>query len=176
LGQSQAICRLDRQADGQALSAIDRDGMGVRRPRGNANAVFVGRRDRYGNASCNGCGQDRPDTNLVGRIRPLWALVRARVNAFGLYDMHGSVLEWVEDCYHDRRLASRRGRFICRASPGASSGANVKLGAFGERHQPDALVVRVTNRHCFVSANQLIAVSECHRQTLSLSQSNAGLA
>jgi formylglycine-generating enzyme required for sulfatase activity len=34
----------------------------------------------------------RQKTQEVGSFRP---------NAFGVYDMHGNVWEWVEDCYHD---------------------------------------------------------------------------
>ena len=47
-----------------------------------------------GNANCNGCGSqwDNKQTAPVGSFAP---------NAFGLYDMHGNVWEWVEDCFHD---------------------------------------------------------------------------
>ena len=46
-----------------------------------------------GNASCNGCGQDKLATYARGKFAP---------NEFGLYDMHGGVSEWVEDCYNDK--------------------------------------------------------------------------
>ena len=46
--------------------------------------------DGYGNDSCSdGVGKR---TAEVGRYQP---------NSFGLYDMHGNVFEWVEDCWND---------------------------------------------------------------------------
>ena len=55
---------------------------------------FWGDEPGAGNANCNGCGSqwDLEQTAPAGSFKP---------NAFGLYDMHGNIWEWVEDDWHE---------------------------------------------------------------------------
>ena len=61
---------------------------------GTTTAYFWGDAVGKNNANCNGCGSpwDNKQTSPVGSFAP---------NAFGLYDMHGDVWQWVQDCYRD---------------------------------------------------------------------------
>jgi formylglycine-generating enzyme required for sulfatase activity len=60
---------------------------------GTTTAYWWGDEIGKGNANCLGCGSewDARQPAPVGSFKP---------NAFGLYDMHGNVWQWVQDCYH----------------------------------------------------------------------------
>jgi formylglycine-generating enzyme required for sulfatase activity len=81
-----------------------------------------------GDANCADCGSkwDGRQPAPVGRFAP---------NPFGLYDMHGNVSEWVEDCFHDRsydraRDAASDGRALTSGCTEASDTRVVRGGAW----------------------------------------------
>jgi formylglycine-generating enzyme required for sulfatase activity len=77
-----------------------------------------------GEANCADCGSkwDGRQTAPVGRFAP---------NPFGLYDMHGNVSEWVEDCFHeDIRDAPGDGRAWTRDCSVATDTRIVRGGAW----------------------------------------------
>jgi formylglycine-generating enzyme required for sulfatase activity len=61
---------------------------------GSATRYWWGDHFVAGQANCKDCGSDWDDERAapVGQFLP---------NYFGVYDMHGNVEEWVEDCWHD---------------------------------------------------------------------------
>lgn len=61
---------------------------------GTTTAYYWGNTHGIANANCDGCGSgwDNKQSAPVGSFAP---------NPFGLYDMAGNVLQWVEDCYHE---------------------------------------------------------------------------
>ena len=75
--------------------------------------------------------------NNAGRTREVGS---SRANAWGLYDAHGTVWEWVEDCWNDRRrpttVAPGRTAIAaagcCAAAPGGRG--------YGISARPDAAV------------------------------------
>jgi formylglycine-generating enzyme required for sulfatase activity len=64
---------------------------------GTTTLYYWGNNFVKGRANCDGCGSqwDNEQTAPVGSFPP---------NPFGLYDMAGNVLQWVEDCYHENYL------------------------------------------------------------------------
>lgn len=77
-----------------------------------------------GDANCADCGSkwDGRQAAPVGRFAP---------NPFGLYDMHGNVSEWVEDCYHDGfRQVSGDGRARMRECSAQTDARVVRGGAW----------------------------------------------
>ena len=80
-------------------------------------------------ANCEGCGSEWDDEQTA----PVGSFA---ANAFGLFDMHGNVWEWVEDCWHDNyEDAPTDGRAWttnCDNSSDGSARAVVRGGAWSD--------------------------------------------
>jgi formylglycine-generating enzyme required for sulfatase activity len=88
---------------------------------GSTTAYWWGDEIGTGNANCDGCGSqwDGKQTSLVGSFKP---------NAFGLYDMHGNVWQWVEDAYHGSYKGAPNDGSAWNAIEGADTSRRVVRG------------------------------------------------
>ncbi len=91
---------------------------------GTITAYSWGRRFRRQRANCRDCG------NSEAGVRTATVAAFA-ANPFGLYDVHGNVWEWVEDCWHsDFKGAPSDGSAWTEAENGDCNKATVRGGAW----------------------------------------------
>ena len=116
LARCTGLCGMAVGQDGQGLSLAERGGMGIFRARpdaaGKLSTLFLRRirRPTFANTAMAWTRPVRRKFRGPSTGRSCHAatatLTRRRLgsfrpNAFGLFDMHGNVWQWVEDCYRD---------------------------------------------------------------------------
>ena len=91
--------------------------------------------DLSGNANCRDCGGEWAGNSTA-------PVASFAANAWGLYDMHGNVFEWVEDCYHnsytgapDDGITWVDANWLIRMSSGSSSNRVVRGGSWNHNRR-----------------------------------------
>jgi formylglycine-generating enzyme required for sulfatase activity len=81
-----------------------------------------------------GDGLSPSQANFDGNVGRTWQVGTGAANDWGLFDMHGNVWEWVEDCWHDGyRGAPQHGSPWLEAKWGDCSRRIIRGGAWDDR-------------------------------------------
>ena len=105
VGRRQGVRRLAFGKDRTQLPTVERSGARICYPRGHHDTILVGRHD------LNRAGQLRRLTYGCSRRKGEYRRKTVPVDSFaanpwGLYQVHGNVYEWVEDCWNRNHIGA----------------------------------------------------------------------
>ena len=120
--------------------------MGIRGAGGHDDGVLLGdsitcEQASYARLTSGSCNTGR-DNALARTV----AVGSFAANAFGLYDMHGNMWEWVEDCWHDNYEGAPTDGSAWTTGCAGSGGARISAVLRGGSWDSSPRLLRSANR------------------------------